>query len=447
MKIRTPSKLLLLAVAGLLSACGDDDGTGPDAMVATVQGSIEETTPTPAGPGNGPAAAPGTDADMVAVVQIGANGSITTVAEAPTAADASYAVDSVAAGLDDLAVVTYVGTREAGRVLLYQSSTAGETLDAAPINYETTAEGRAWTEMRGSGDAGATSAGEVSLLLHFSGPEAEALLASETEIEALADGLAVAGETLTSAYAELGIGLDAQARADIIQEAAVVFAESRAAGTALDEAHDSFAESVLEGFVESEATLEETAAVTAAAASMLDATVEGRIASRGLAIAEAVRLNLRARERLVAEYAEEGAAYAELAGAIQDVLVGSLGTIRGSADAAAIRAELDANRAAVQAAATTALVEILAAEAPLSAQGEVATAVRSTLSGAQLSTRLEGAADDAAAAQAVSDYSAGVLSGVQAMIQAAAEAGVGVDAEAELLTALFVAASAGPYVR
>ena len=442
MKTPKHASLLVLA-AGLFAACGDDDSTGPDETPAMVQGSVEETTPAGAGAAGAPAAAPGTDAEMVAVVQIGANGTLTTVAEASTEGDGSYVVNSVTGGLEDLAVVAYVGDRDAGRVLLYESSAAGATIRAAPINYETTAEARAWSDVRASGDADATSVSEVSLFLHLSGAEAETLLASEAEIGALAQGLVVAGETMTAVYAELGADLDAAARAEILQEAAIAFSESREGGTSLEATHDAFADAALDGFGEAGVTLEETVMATAAAASTLDAALDGAVTSRGLVVSEAVRLNLRARERLAAE--DAAGTYGALAGAIEDVHAGTRTTVRGAADAASVRAALNANVAAMQNAVVTAAVQLLAADASLTVQAAVASAVQAALTTARLSTRLEAATDAAAAAAAVGDYRAGVLAGVQDMILAAE--GAAGEADAEVLTSLFVAASAGAHVR
>lgn len=278
--------LFVLAVAGAFAACGDES-TGPDETPSSVQGSVEETTPAENGSAGAPVAAPGTDAEMVAVVQIGANGSLTTVVESEVEADGSFTVDDVSAGLEDLAVVAYVGSRDAGRVLIHQPSGTGAVILAAPINYETTAEARTWSQVRASGDADATSAAEIALFLHMEGAEVEALLASEAELEALAEGLVVASETLTEVFAEVGASLDAAARAEIIAEAAIAYSESREGGASPAAAHDVFTDAVLDAVIEAGVTLEEAVIATAAAASTLDATVEGRVTSRGLAIAEA----------------------------------------------------------------------------------------------------------------------------------------------------------------
>lgn len=438
----TPSHrtFLVLALAGTIAACGDDS-TGPDETAASVQGVVEETTPEGEGSASAPAAAPGTDAETVAVVQIGADGSLTTVAEADVEADGSFTVEEVEVGLEDLAVVARVGERDAGRVVLYQSSSAGAVIRAAPINYETTAEARAWGEVRASGEADATSAGEIALLLHLEGAEAEALLASDAELEALAEGLVTAGETLTAIYAEVGAALDAEARADVATEAAIAFSESRLDGESLEAAHNVFVDAVLDGFIDAGVTLEETVMATAAAASTLDATVEESVTNRGLAVSEAVRLNLRARARLAAE--QSSSAYGELADALATALNGTHATVRAQASAGPVRTALSANLAATQTAAVTAAVQILAADASLAVQSEVSTAAEAALQTARLGARLDAAADATAAAEAIADYRAEVLADVEAMIDASGST----DADAELFASLFVAASGGAHVR
>lgn len=139
MKRLSHGTLVAFSLAAVLTACGDDDGTGPDETPASIEGTVEETTPGPA-TSTAPAAAPGTDAESVTAVTIGADGSLTEVAETAPEVDATYVLDSVPAGLADLAVVAYVGDRDAGRVLIHGSTTAGTILEAAPINYETTVE-------------------------------------------------------------------------------------------------------------------------------------------------------------------------------------------------------------------------------------------------------------------------------------------------------------------
>jgi hypothetical protein len=93
----------------------------------------------------------------------------------------------------------------------------------------------------------------------------------------------------------------------------------------------------------------------------------------------------------------------------------------------------------------TVVVQLLAPDASLTVQAAVASAAQAALTTARLRTRLEVATDAAAAAAAVTDYRAGVLAAVQDMILAAE--GAAGDADAEVLTSLFVAASGGAHVR
>jgi hypothetical protein len=434
----------ILATLAALAAC-EEDGTGPEDGTATVQGSVEETTPAASASGAslaqaGPQMAPGTDAETVAVVEIDANGSFTELASAEVEADGSFSVEEVPAGRSDLAVVAYVGDRVAGQVLIHERTTNGAVVVTAPINYETTVEARAYSEMRASGRGSASTASEVSLFIHMQGPEAEAVATSDAEVEAVAEGVAVASSTLTALYASSGTALDAAARGDLIAEAAVEFAADRSGGASLEDAHEAFMDAALEALIEGGASLESTVIASAGAATTLDATVAGRSEERAAVIGEAVRVNLRARERLAASFSSTGE------GSVATAIAGELTSARASVGVAGtvtqLGAAIDAALSAVIEVAIDGAVELLAADATSAVRAEVEARAAAALDVALLDARLESATTAEAAAEAVADYRAEVRATVEAMIEAAGATGV----DAEVMTSLFVAACAGGHV-
>ncbi|NIS33911.1 MAG: hypothetical protein GWN07_25395, partial [Actinobacteria bacterium] len=68
---------------------------------------------------------------------------------------------------------------------------------------------------------GHTSSSELALWLRVDGPDLESTLSSEAELEAIADGSAEAGATMSSVFAGAGVSLDAQARSELLVDAAV----------------------------------------------------------------------------------------------------------------------------------------------------------------------------------------------------------------------------------
>lgn len=431
--------LLVLAAAASLAAC-DDEGTGPESP-ATVQGVVEQTTPGTAETGS-PPAAPGTDAGTVVVAQIEGGGSLTALAEGEVDAEAAYVVQGVPAGREDLAVIAYVGDRQAGRVLVYEATSGGGTLGLAPITYETTAEGRAWSSVKAEGSGDETSPAEIALMIHLQGNEGEAML-TDGGIDVLAEALTTASATLTTTFEAVGASLDAEARAEILSEYVVAWAEARFQGTPAAEAHDGFVNAAMGGLLQAEEapTLEDVVLATAAAASTLDATLEGRIEQRGPLVAQPVRINLLTRSGLANRGV--GGAFSELAVALENLLLGTRTAVRGASTAAEVRTALEASLTSTRTLAVTAMVQALASGAPLSVQTQVSTFAEGAFEAARLSSALAGAATPADAATAVVETQAEVLAEVEAMIQAAGSP----ETDAEAIASLFLAAAAGPHVR
>jgi hypothetical protein len=221
----------------------------------------------------------------------------------------------------------------------------------------------------------------------------------------------------------------------------VEFAADRSGGASLEAAHEAFMDAALEALIEGGASLESTVMASAGAATTLDATVAGRSEERAAVIAEAVRVNLRARERLAASFSSTGE------GSVATAIAGELTSARASVGVAGTVAQLgaaiDAALGAVIEVAIDGTVELLAADATSAVRAEVEARAAAALDVALLDARLESATTAEAAAEAVADYRAEVRAAVEEMIEAAGATGV----DAEVMTSLFVAACAGAHVR
>ena len=438
------STTLLAAIATLTMAGCDDTPTMPEfegENAAVVEGRVDETTPSQSS-ASGPQKAPGTQAQTVSVVQISSSGEYTPIATADVRSDGTYRIENVPHGRTNTAVVAYVDGRAAGEVLIHGEIQARSTIRPAPITYETTLESRAYARVVASGRTDATSSSELALLLHANGSELETLLASQAQIDAVADGSAEAGATMNGVFADAGVGLDASTRSQLLLDAAVDFAADLLGGLTLEVAHDSYADAAIDAWVQAGARLETVVMATAGAASTLDAAVEGRTSVRGRIITEPVLFNLRARERAAAQY--RGTAEATLAAAIESALADAQASVESNATTAAeVKAELQARLDATVDAAADAAVEMLAAGASTTVRADVRAAAETALTEATLSARLETAADASAAASAMADYRASVRSAVQAMVDAAGDASADVD----VITELFIAAAGGAYIR
>ena len=188
--IMTDAKMRMRMLGSLLSlaafaGCGDSTGLGVGGS-ATVEGRVEQTTPAPAPTQSAPQQAPGTSAQSVAIVQVQADGSLTELARASVEADGSFRVEGVAAGRDNLEAVAYADGGVVGRVLIHERSRAGAVIVTAPINYETTVEGAAYSELRAEGDVSGAAASELALFVQVDGASAAAAAVSEAEARAVA---------------------------------------------------------------------------------------------------------------------------------------------------------------------------------------------------------------------------------------------------------------------
>jgi hypothetical protein len=437
------NKILGLLMMAALAAC--DDGVSPSEHgSASVQGSVESTRdpaapePAPAGEAAPPSPAPGPTPETVSVVQVRGNGTFAELATASVDFDGTFAVEGVPAGRSDLAVLAYAGGEVVGSVLIHETSRAGAVIVAAPINHETTVEAEAYARVRAEGDAG--SASELSLLVHMQGAAAERVAASAAEIEAVAAGYVAASAAMTRAYVASGAGLDASARAEALAAAAVQFAAERHAGVSASSAHGAFVDAALDAFVAAGAGLEQSVVASAAAATTFDATLYGASSARADVVAQAVRMNLRARERLAAELST--GAEASLGQAIRAVL-GEARVALALGAVLDLRVFIETTADAAIDAAADAAVQAVAGGATAQIQAEVRARAIAALETARLETRLAGVATADSAASAVAGYRASVRAAVDAMIAAAGST----SARADVVTDLFIAACGNAYIR
>lgn len=444
-RIRRLERAVIITSLGVFMACGDGT-TGPDLSVdASVQGRIEETTPSDSTSSSSSSSAPqrasGTGVQTVAVGQILADGSFVALASADVDASGSFVAEGVPAGRSDLAVVAYADGEAVGSVLIHEKSRAGVTIIAAPIDAETTFEARTYTRVRASSSGEAASASELSLFVQADGAMAGAAAASAAELDVAAEAYAEASAAVTAAYAMSGEALDASARAEILAEAAVRFAVDRHSGMAAATANRIFAEAALGALVGAGADLEATVLATAAAASTFDARLEGGSSIRDDLAVQPLRLNLIARESLAATFGSSAAA--SVAVAIEDVLADARASLSLELGLIDLRALIDGLLTATVEAGADACVSLLAADASSAVKAEVRARAEEAFGVARLDVRLQSVTTADAAVSAMASYRADVRAAVGAMIQASGST----TADAELLTTLFIAASGGAHIR
>jgi hypothetical protein len=431
----------ILTSVAVMAACGDD-GTGPDAGVASVEGRVEATSP-PASSASrsAPQAASGPSAQTVAVVQVQGDGSFTQLASAEIEAGGTFTIEGVPAGRSDLAVVAYADGEAVGSVLVHEESRGGVTIVTAPIDEETTLETRTYTHVRASSSGEASTSSELSLLVHADGLAAEAAATSEAELEAIATAYAAASAAVTATYSMSGEAFDASARGEVLADAAVEFAADRHSGVSATVANMTFAEAALDAFVAAEADLETTVLATAAAASTFDAALEQGSSIRSDLDTQPIHLNLLARERLSASFGSSTSG--SVAVAIEDVLADARATLSLGIGIIDLRALLDGVLVAAADAGADACVSLLAAGASATVEAEVRARAEAAFEVAQLDVRLQSATTADAAASAMEDYRADVQAAVEAMIEASGST----TADAQALTTLLIAAGGGAYIR
>ncbi len=439
---RKTTMLLALTTVFAMAAC-DDTPTDPGVNGennAVVEGEVEETTPS-SNPATGPQRAPGTAAQTVSVVQIGASGEYSELASADVQANGTYRIENVPSGRTNTAVVAYVDGRAAGEVLIHGEIRSNATVRPAPITYETTMETRTYARIVASGRTDATSTSELALLLRAQGDEILTALESDAELGAIADGSAEAGATMSNVFADANVSLNASARSSLLVDAAADLVANLLGGVSIEVAHEQYADAAIDAYVNAGARLYTVVMATAAAANNFDAQVNGRSSVRGRVITQPVMFNLIARQRAAAEYS--GSAEAMVASAVESSIESGRAGVETATTAAEIKSALEANLAATIDATADAAVELLAANADAFVRANVRAAAEAALDEATLSTRLQSTSTASASSSAMADYRASVRAAVQAMVEAAGNT----TADVDVMTDLFIAACGGAYIR
>jgi hypothetical protein len=380
-------------------------------------------------------------AKTVTVAEVASNGSLIALAQANVAADGSFTIDEVPTGREDLVVVAKSESGETvGRVLVYGRTEANTTITTAPITYGTSVKALVYSRLKANGKANLSSSAEVALLVHPDASAAATIIAQQ-EVDAVADGAAIAGDAMTRVYAGFGTALDASARADATAQAAIKFARDRYNGTSVDAAYETYLSASLDAHSGAGVSLESVVAATAAAASTFDARLTGHSSVRGNVVSEAVRLNLKARQKLAAKF--QSGAEASVALAIMNVLAEADAGVRGASTAADIKAALDVGATASAGATVNGMLDFLIPGGSVLLRGQVEAKAQEAVAAARLNTRLSAAATAEAAAQACAGYRTDVRAKVQAMLQAAGRT----DLDIEAMTSLYIAAHGGAYIR
>lgn len=437
--------LALTTAALAAGACGDSTGPQVGNDQAVVVGRVDQTAPEgsayPVARDVVSGASASASATTVTVGRLNADGTLDALAEADVQADGSFRVEGVPVNEDHLVVVARSAAGEAvGRATVYGRTAAGTTVTAAPITYQTTVQTLTYARLKAMGRAEATSSEEVALLVRPDAAASATLLANG-ELDAAADGAAMASETMTSVFAQAGASVDAQARAGLLADAATHFATAVYQGTSASDAFEGYMESALDAYGQAGVSMEVVAQATAGAATTFDADVRGQSSVRGELVAEAVRMNLKARERLAANF--QSSAQGSVALNIMKILASTEADLRGATTAAEIRSSLDAGASAAADATVTAVVDLLVPNATVLVQDDVRAKAEAAVEAATLSTSLSSAADADAAAQATAGYHARVRTAVQAMLDAAGRT----DVDVEAMTSLYIAAHGGAYIQ
>jgi len=404
-----------------------DEGSG-----AAIVGRVEAEAPAEAGV----AAAP---AELIEVAQVDSDGSLSPLAEAPLEADGSFRVDGIPGGRESLVVVARDGSGlSVGGVLVSGRTSAGETIEVAPIDVSSTLEARVFAQVRAYRST--VSYGETTLLIHAP-PASDPAIAASDEVGAAANAVVVAIQTLTDAFAALGAPLGPEARADLLAEATATFARARYDGTAPEVAEDALLDAAVDALAGGGPSLEAIVQATAGTATVLDASLDGVSGFRGALDTEPVRLNLRARGALAESF--DSSVEGPVARDVIAVLSSVEDDVLTAGSAAAIRAALDGGITAALGSTISAVVDLLVPNGRGQLPVRVRRAASDVAAEARLSIRLANATTAQTAAGALASYRDDVRAAVQSMVDTSGNAAVDVDT----LTSLFIAAFGGMAIR
>lgn len=445
--MNTKRSALALAIITTAAAACSKSGTQPSIQnQAAIGGRVAETQPEPSPlpvAGNAAGASAAGTAKTVTVAEVASDGTLKPVATGTVDADGSFVVSGVPAGRSDLVVDAEASDGTGlGRVTAYGQTRIGDTLTVAPIDGETTVRALAWADLKANGKSGSTSPEEMALLIHTNSTAAASIL-SGNDVETAADGAAEASDAMSKVFVNAGASLSASARAKLLAKAVLDFQNARGRGVAPDSAHIALVNAALDAYENAGVSAEALVEASAAAASTLDAQVHGSTSAsvRGGLDAEAVWMNLMARERLAAKY--ESGAEDSLALSIMNVLASTEAHIRAASTATDIHAAMVADATAADSAVVGSMVRLLVPNATALLQSQVRADAQAALDSASLTTRLATATNANAAAQAVANYHSAVKAAVEAMLNASGRT----DVDANVLTSLYIAARGGAYIR
>lgn len=439
MAFRTRSFSFL--AAALVAACGSpDDTTGPGngQNDATISGRVEQ----PAASGAAGAAVVAADASTVAAASVAADGSLTVLAEADVQADGTFRIENVATGRSDLVVLARSEADvELGRVLIHETTRAGTEIVVAPVNAETSVEGRAWARLRvlGQQDA-AENTGELALLVRMDEAVAASVMGSDAQIDAVADAYAGAQAWLDATVSATGSSLDADTRAELTAELAADYALARDAGASIEAAHEAFVIATLDAYAANGADAESLTLLTAAMASgSAKASGEASSATRLELARQSAVVNLRARERLAASVTGEPGSSGT---ATASALASARAQVKAAADLTAVKAALDTAAETSEGAVFDGILEVTGSLGTV-LELQIAAALSAAFVEADLAAKLQAAANAQTGAQVLADHRSDVRAAVDAVVGLVPD-GVSIDAEA--LTELLIAAYGGAWL-
>lgn len=398
----------VIAVTAAACDTGDDFmGPGADPSPATVEGRVEDggsagsSGSSSSSANTAPYAVASGEAATAAVAHVRGDGSLEDLAEADVNADGSFSITGVPAGRSDLVVVARKsGGSEVGRVLVHGETQSGAVITTAPINAETTVEGRVFARLKSEGVPEEDRAtGRLALLIHMSEATAVEVAASADALAAVSEGVKASVEAMNRTFVELNSDVDAEARGQAMLEAAVDHAASRHAGADVDAATQAFLAAAVDAVIQAGADAEVASLATAAAVTSLQramARVEG---SAGLELARnGLRLNLEVRKQLATLLTSSSS---------KSLATGVLADLEAEVEASAslsamVQAILDAEARFEEELTAMILAELSSLSA--TQRAEIEARLDSALAAADLSARLETAATVSDVVQAVLTY-------------------------------------------
>lgn len=434
--MRHAQKLIPLLLVAAVAACGGDGtATGPDGgqqATGAIVGQVEETTTASASLSPDFSTTSSADASAngmtVAAARVQSDGGLETVAEDEVASDGSFRIESVPAGESGLVVVVSEAGEERGRALLHGSVPADDRAFAAPIDRETTAEGRVLSELRSMGIAPeAINTAELAASIDLGGEGADQVLSSTDHLTALAEGARDYQQIYTEVLSGLGISLDAAAREEAATDAARQYAEDRVNGAAEESAEEQRNGSIADAYREAGADEEAQVQASSAAGTGLNRAAQQVPDQARLDIARgASEVSLLARERQV----EAALSSLNLPTDSADEARAAIDDARQAVDQAQSLSELETGVAGAMDRAQAAMEGGLADRLPSQAQDALSGAFDNVPDQAGLESRLQNATDASGVSTTYVSFFEDLRSAVMSGVQDIRDAGGQVDGQA-----------------